>query len=82
MNPVAGEPIGQVQGGEVQGGVPMLSLSGISRQVRLPDESILPILTVDSVAQAQSIVGALLRGGLHSIELTLRTPAALDAISA
>jgi 2-dehydro-3-deoxyphosphogluconate aldolase/(4S)-4-hydroxy-2-oxoglutarate aldolase len=43
---------------------------------------ILPILTVDSVAQAQAIVGALLRGGLHSIELTLRTPAALDAIAA
>ena len=43
---------------------------------------ILPILTVDSVAQAQAIADALLQGGLHSIELTLRTPAALDAITA
>lgn len=43
---------------------------------------ILPILTVDSVAQAQAIADALLQGGLHSIELTLRTPAALDAIAA
>jgi 2-dehydro-3-deoxyphosphogluconate aldolase/(4S)-4-hydroxy-2-oxoglutarate aldolase len=42
---------------------------------------ILPILTVDSVEQARAIVEALLRGGLHSIELTLRTPAALEAIA-
>jgi 2-dehydro-3-deoxyphosphogluconate aldolase/(4S)-4-hydroxy-2-oxoglutarate aldolase len=43
---------------------------------------ILPILTVDSVDQARAIAEALLRGGLHAIELTLRTPAALDAIAA
>jgi 2-dehydro-3-deoxyphosphogluconate aldolase/(4S)-4-hydroxy-2-oxoglutarate aldolase len=43
---------------------------------------ILPILTVDSVAQALAIADALLQGGLHSIELTLRTPSALEAIAA
>jgi len=42
---------------------------------------ILPILTVASVAQAQAQAEALLRGGLHGIEVTLRTPSALDAIT-
>lgn len=48
----------------------------------LRSAGILPILTVDSVAQSQAIADALLQGGLHSIELTLRTPAALAAITA
>jgi 2-dehydro-3-deoxyphosphogluconate aldolase/(4S)-4-hydroxy-2-oxoglutarate aldolase len=43
---------------------------------------ILPILTVDSIDAAKATCAALLRGGLHSIELTLRTPVALDAIAA
>ena len=43
---------------------------------------ILPILTVASVEQARAQAEALLRGGLRGIEVTLRTPAALDAISA
>ena len=43
---------------------------------------ILPILTVASVGQAQAQAEALLRGGLRGIEVTLRTPAALDAITA
>ena len=42
---------------------------------------ILPILTVASVEQAQAQAEALLRGGLRGIEVTLRTPAALDAIA-
>jgi len=42
---------------------------------------ILPILTVASVEQAQAQAEALLRGGLRGIEVTLRTPSALDAIS-
>jgi 2-dehydro-3-deoxyphosphogluconate aldolase/(4S)-4-hydroxy-2-oxoglutarate aldolase len=41
---------------------------------------ILPIVTVDSIDQARAVADALQRGGLHSIELTLRTPAALAAI--
>ena len=43
---------------------------------------ILPILTVSSIEYAQAQAEALLRGGLRGIEVTLRTPAALDAISA
>lgn len=43
---------------------------------------ILPVVTVDSIEQAMRLADALLEGGLHSIELTLRTPAALDALAA
>lgn len=42
---------------------------------------ILPIVTVDSIDQARAVAEALLRGGLHSIELTLRTPVALAALA-
>jgi 2-dehydro-3-deoxyphosphogluconate aldolase/(4S)-4-hydroxy-2-oxoglutarate aldolase len=58
----------------------------LARQPRalqlLRSAGILPILTVDSVDQARAMAEALLRGGLNSIELTLRTPSALDAIAA
>ena len=43
---------------------------------------ILPVLTVDSVQQAIDTATALLAGGLTAIELTLRTPASLDALRA
>ncbi|MGH8033373.1 MAG: bifunctional 4-hydroxy-2-oxoglutarate aldolase/2-dehydro-3-deoxy-phosphogluconate aldolase [Luteimonas sp.] len=43
---------------------------------------ILPVVTVDSVDQALRLADALLAGGLTSIELTLRTPAALAALAA
>lgn len=42
---------------------------------------ILPVITVDSVEQARRIADALLEGGLETLELTLRTPAALDALA-
>jgi 2-dehydro-3-deoxyphosphogluconate aldolase/(4S)-4-hydroxy-2-oxoglutarate aldolase len=42
---------------------------------------IMPILTVDSIAQARELAEALLRGGMRGLELTLRTPIALDAIT-
>src|SRR5688500_1060017 len=48
----------------------------------LRNAGILPVVTVDSVEQAKRLADALLAGGLHSIELTLRTPAALDALAA
>ena len=47
----------------------------------LRDAGILPIVTVDSLDQARAVTEALLRGGLHSIELTLRTPIALAALA-
>src|SRR3546814_1655201 len=43
---------------------------------------ILPVVTVDSVEQARRLADALLEGGLRSIELTLRTPVALEALAA
>src|SRR5690606_36903180 len=42
---------------------------------------ILPVITVDSVDQGRRIAEALLEGGLKSLELTLRTPAALETLS-
>lgn len=48
----------------------------------LREAGILPIVTVDSIDQARRLADALLAGGLRSIELTLRTPVALDALAA
>ncbi|MDH5821639.1 bifunctional 4-hydroxy-2-oxoglutarate aldolase/2-dehydro-3-deoxy-phosphogluconate aldolase [Luteimonas sp. RD2P54] len=43
---------------------------------------ILPVITVDSVDQGRRIAEALLAGGLRTLELTLRTPAALETLAA
>jgi 2-dehydro-3-deoxyphosphogluconate aldolase/(4S)-4-hydroxy-2-oxoglutarate aldolase len=48
----------------------------------LRETGVLCVLTVDSVEQALSCAKALADGGLGAIELTLRTPVALDAIAA
>ncbi len=42
---------------------------------------VVPVLTVESVASAVALAQALVAGGLTVLEITLRTPAALDAIS-
>lgn len=41
---------------------------------------IMPVLVVDDVADAQPLARALVAGGLPALEVTLRTPAALDVI--
>jgi len=41
---------------------------------------VIPVLTVDDAAWARDIAEALVAGGLRALEVTLRTPAALDAI--
>lgn len=41
---------------------------------------IIPVLTIDDAAQAAPLARALIAGGLPVLEVTLRTPAALDAI--
>ncbi len=41
---------------------------------------IVPVLVVDDAAQARPLAEALVAGGLPALEVTLRTPAALDAI--
>lgn len=43
---------------------------------------VVPVVVVDSLSQAVPIARALVAGGLPVIELTLRTPVALDAIRA
>ena len=48
----------------------------------LHQAGILPVVTAHSVGQARKLSAALLRGGLSAIELTLRTPCALDALVA
>lgn len=41
---------------------------------------IIPVLVVDDAAQARPLAEALVAGGLPALEVTLRTPAALDVI--
>ena len=41
---------------------------------------VIPVIVVDEVAHAQPLARALVAGGLRVLEVTLRTPAALDAI--
>jgi 2-dehydro-3-deoxyphosphogluconate aldolase/(4S)-4-hydroxy-2-oxoglutarate aldolase len=43
---------------------------------------VIPVLVVDDLALARPIAEALVEGGLRVIEVTLRTPVALDAIRA
>ncbi|WP_415401555.1 bifunctional 4-hydroxy-2-oxoglutarate aldolase/2-dehydro-3-deoxy-phosphogluconate aldolase [Tateyamaria sp. SN3-11] len=43
---------------------------------------IIPVLVVDDVAHARPLAEALVAGGLPALEVTLRTPAALDVIAA
>ena len=45
-------------------------------------QPVVPVLIVESVAEAVPLARALVAGGLKAIEITLRTPAALDAIRA
>lgn len=43
---------------------------------------VIPVLIVEDAAQAPPLAKALVAGGLRALEVTLRTPAALDAIRA
>jgi len=51
-------------------------------ETMLQEAGVMPVLTVVSVAQGLDTVRALVAGGLRTIELVLRTPAALDALAA
>lgn len=44
--------------------------------------TVIPVLVVDDAADAAPLANALASGGLKVVELTLRTPAALDALKA
>ncbi|NDR56472.1 bifunctional 4-hydroxy-2-oxoglutarate aldolase/2-dehydro-3-deoxy-phosphogluconate aldolase [Aliiruegeria sabulilitoris] len=41
---------------------------------------VVPVLVIDDASKARSLAEALVSGGLPALEITLRTPAALDAI--
>jgi 2-dehydro-3-deoxyphosphogluconate aldolase/(4S)-4-hydroxy-2-oxoglutarate aldolase len=43
---------------------------------------VIPVVTIERAADAVPLARALLAGGLHIIEITLRTPAAFDAVRA
>lgn len=43
---------------------------------------VIAVVSVDSVANAVALSGALTKGGVRAIEITLRTPCAVDAIKA
>ena len=43
---------------------------------------VVPVLVLDDAAHAAPLAEALVAGGLPALEVTLRTPAALDAIRA
>lgn len=48
----------------------------------LEAQPVIPVLKIDRLADAVPLARALARGGLPAIEVTLRTPVALDAIRA
>jgi 2-dehydro-3-deoxyphosphogluconate aldolase/(4S)-4-hydroxy-2-oxoglutarate aldolase len=48
----------------------------------LKDTAVVPVLTIERVADAVPLARALVAGGLKVIEVTLRTDAALDAVQA
>ncbi len=51
-------------------------------ETMLREARVMPVLAVDSVDQGLRCTEALAEGGLRTIELVLRTPAALDALAA
>lgn len=62
------------------------AIPGTARQqatrALLRQAGIMPVVTVESIPQAIAIAGALARGGLRAIEVTLRTPVAMEALAA
>lgn len=48
----------------------------------LLSERILPVIVLEDAGRSRDLASVLLEAGIHSMEITLRTPAALDAISA
>jgi 2-dehydro-3-deoxyphosphogluconate aldolase/(4S)-4-hydroxy-2-oxoglutarate aldolase len=55
-------------------------MNGIERIMRTAP--VIPVLVIDDAAEAGPLAEALVAGGLTVLEVTLRTPAALDAIQA
>jgi 2-dehydro-3-deoxyphosphogluconate aldolase / (4S)-4-hydroxy-2-oxoglutarate aldolase len=47
---------------------------------RLSAGRVIPVCTIDDVAQVRQVCHALAKGGVHCIEITFRAPAAAEAI--
>ncbi|MEL0078861.1 MAG: hypothetical protein VW774_05385, partial [Rhodospirillales bacterium] len=54
------------------------------KKFELPNNSppIIPVVVIENAAKAPDLARALLAGGIKSLEVTLRSPAAIDAIRA
>ncbi|MDR2803963.1 MAG: keto-deoxy-phosphogluconate aldolase, partial [Treponema sp.] len=48
---------------------------------KIGDSALVAVLVIDNAVDAVPLAKALQRGGIGAIELTLRTPAALDALA-
>ena len=59
-----------------------MSTAGDRLLALLNGQPVIPVLKIDRVADAVPLARALARGGLRVIEVTLRTPVALEAIRA
>ncbi len=46
----------------------------------LRGQPVIPVIRIEDAADAPAMIAALVRGGLPAVEITLRTPAAIDAI--
>ncbi len=51
-------------------------------EATLRSSRLIPVVALDDEKQAVMVAGALLRGGIHCVEITLRTERAFDAIAA
>lgn len=58
------------------------STAAMALQARLFAAGVLPVLVIDDPAHAVPLARTLVNAGLDVLEITLRTPAALDAVSA
>jgi 2-dehydro-3-deoxyphosphogluconate aldolase/(4S)-4-hydroxy-2-oxoglutarate aldolase len=63
-----------------------MSASPISSATRIDaifrNHPIIPVITIENAADAVSLARALVAGGLHALEITLRTAAAAEAVGA
>jgi 2-dehydro-3-deoxyphosphogluconate aldolase/(4S)-4-hydroxy-2-oxoglutarate aldolase len=57
-------------------------MHGLTIRDIMKTSPVIPVLTVTRLADAAPLARALVRGGLRVLELTLRTPCALEAITA
>ena len=61
---------------------PKSTLMKLADPIPLLTSPVIPVVTINRAADAVSLARALLAGGLHVVEVTLRTPAALEAVRA